>query len=172
MVMIRTTSYQLNIEIEQPRGKVFDYFSDLQNHVYLHPLLTKVTLLEEFHNNKGQIVSVFEIQERIRVLGFITVPNTYTAHRILLEEPKTCIFEVKSFPWVQLSASYMFVDEGINKTKIQEDVRVKAPWGLSGFVTKTAKKAHHSLLRMLKEQLEESSVHGSTMLKGDKICKQ
>lgn len=154
--ILRTTDYQLNIEIKQSMEEVFNYFSDLSNHVDLHPLLTKISLLKEFQNEKGQDVSVFKIQERIPILGKISISNTYTAHRILLEVPKTCIFEVKSFPWVYLSSSYIFRSNGMDRTAIQEEVIIRAPWGVSRFVTKTAKKAHGSLLTRLKQRLEDT----------------
>lgn len=150
----KKTSYQLTIEVKQQATDVFNFFCNLENHVHLHPLLTKVTIEKVFYNDKGQEVTVFEIQERIRILGFISIPNTYIAHRILLKEQNSCIFEVKSFPNICLSSSYVFIDNGPNSTQVEEQVSIEAPFGLSSFVTKTARNAHHVLLEQLKQHLE------------------
>jgi len=149
----KKTSYQLTIEVKQQATDVFNFFCNLENHVHLHPLLTKVTIEKVFYNEKGQEVTVFEIQERIKILGFISIPNTYIAHRILLKEPNSCIFEVKSFPNICLSSSYVFIDNGPNSTQVEEQVSIEAPFGLSGFVTKTARNAHQVLLEQLKQHL-------------------
>jgi hypothetical protein len=153
----RTTNYQLDIAIKEQPVAVFNFFSDLQNQVYLHPLLTKVSEIKRFENEKGQEVTVFEIQERIKMLGFISLPNTYMAHRILLKEQNTCVFEVRSFPGIYLSSSYTFSEHGTNCTKVEEKVSIEAPFGLSGFVTKTAKQAHSTLLIKLKQYLEQKN---------------
>lgn len=150
----KKTSYQLTIEVKQQATDVFNFFCNLENHVHLHPLLTKVTIEKVFYNDKGQEVTVFEIQERIRILGFISIPNTYIAHRILLKEQNSCIFEVKSFPNICLSSSYVFIDNGPNSTQVEEQVSIEAPFGLSSFVTKTARNAHYVLLEQLKQHLE------------------
>jgi hypothetical protein len=151
----KTTSYQLNIEIEEKAIDVFDFYCDLQNHVHLHPLLTKVTIVDTFENEKGEDVTVYEIQERIKALGFISMPNTYSVHRILLREENKCVFEVKSFPNISLSSAYIFSETGVNSTQLEENVKIESPWGLSGFVTKTAKNAHHTSLTKLKQYFEQ-----------------
>ncbi|MBL4650542.1 MAG: hypothetical protein JKY03_12495 [Aureispira sp.] len=153
----RTTNYQLNVEIKENAANVFNFYCDLQNHVHLHPLLTKVTIVETFQKEKGQEVTVYEIQERITVLGFISVSNTYTVHRILLREEKKCVFEVKSFPNISLSSAYLFSERGVNCTQLEEKVKIEAPWGLSGFVTKTAKNAHYISLTKLKQHFAQKN---------------
>ncbi|BDS10526.1 hypothetical protein [Aureispira anguillae] len=154
----RTTGYKLSIEVEQQALEAFNFFCDLDNHVHLHPLLTKVTEVDSFYNDKGKEVTVFEIEERVKILGLISMPNKYIAHRILQKEQNTCVFEVKSFPNICLSSSYTFLENGGNKTEIQEHVKIQAPLGLSNFVTKTAKNAHHTLLEQLKEYLEQETI--------------
>lgn len=153
--MTRTSNYQLTIEIEEGAREVFNFFCDLQNHVHLHPLLTEVKIVKTFQNEQGQEVTVYEIHEKVKMFGFISVPNTYIAHRIVLKETQICIFEVKSFPRISLSSSYTFSECGANKTVVEEKVRIETPWGLSGFVTKTAQKAHLTLLERLKQYLEQ-----------------
>jgi hypothetical protein len=152
-----TTSYKLDIEIKEQPVDVFNFFSDLKNHVHLHPLLTKVEVVKTFDNEKGQEVTVFEIQERVKVLGFISMPNTYIVDRVLLTEQTKCVFEVRSFPGIRLSSSYTFLETENNGTKIEENVTIEAPFGLSGFVTKTAKSAHTVFLGQLKDYLEQKN---------------
>lgn len=154
-----TTNYQLDIVIERPVEEVFSFFCDLKNHVHLHPLLTKVGVEDRFENEEGQIVTVFKLEETIKVLGWFSMPNTYIAHRVLLEEQNTCIFSVKTFPNIHLSSSYVFLKEGNQRTKIKEEVNIQAPFGMSGFVTKTAKNAHATLLKALKQYLERAETN-------------
>jgi hypothetical protein len=152
--MTKITNYQLNIEIKEQAKTVFNFFCDLQNHIHLHPLLTEVKIVQTFQNEKGQEVTVYEIHERVKMFGFLSVPNTYIVHRILLKEDNTCIFEAKSFPRIHLSSSYAFLEQGEDGTKVEAQVRIETPFGLSGFVTKTAKKAHTTLLEQLKTHME------------------
>ena len=149
-----TTNYQLDIVIERSVEEVFPFFCDLRNHVHLHPLLTKVKITDTFENKVGQAVTTFKLEEKIKVMGGLSMPNTYVAHRILSEDKNTCTFSVKTFPNVDLSSSYIFLEVGNQCTKIEEKVNIQAPWGLSGFVTKTAKNAHITLLKKLKQYLE------------------
>ena len=146
----RTAGYKLNIEIKEEAADLFNFFCDLKNHVHLHPLLTKVNVVKTFCNEKGQEVTVYEIQERIKVLGFLSMSNTYIANRILLREENKCVFEVKAFPNIFLSSSYTFLETG-NSTQLEQEVTIEAPLGLSGFVTKTARSAHDISLVKLKQ---------------------
>lgn len=155
--MAKVTNYQLTKEIKEQTSTVFNFFCDLKNHVHLHPLLTEVKEVKTFLNEKGQEVTVFEIHEYIKIFGFISVSNSYIAHRIVLKEARTCIFEVKSFPKVYLSASYAFSEVGDKDTILEAEVIITTPWGLSGFVTKTAQKAHITLLEQLKQYLEQKN---------------
>ncbi|WP_052599837.1 SRPBCC family protein [Aureispira sp. CCB-QB1] len=155
--IIKKTSYEIDIVVERTLADVFSFFSDLQNHVHLHPLLKSVRIAQQFRDEEGQNVTIFEIQERVKVWKSIFIPKTYLAHRVLLEEENTCIFTVRSFPSISLSCTYQFTASNTNHTHILEQVTINAPLGLSSFVTKTARNAHLTLLRQLKQYLEKKN---------------
>lgn len=152
-----TTTYRLNVEIKEKGEKVFNFLSDLHNHVDLHPLLTKVSIMKTFHNEKGQEVTVYKIHERIKIFKFFYMFNSYIVSRTLLREQNKCVFRVKSFPAIHLSSTYTFLETETNETQLEESVVIKSPFGLSGFVTKTARDAHEISLAKLKEYLERKN---------------
>lgn len=152
-----TTSYQLKVEIKEKAVNAFNFLSDLHNHVDLHPLLTKVSIMKTFHNEEGQEITVYKIDERIKVFRFFYMSNSYVVNRTVLKDQNKFVFEVKTFPNIHLSSTYTFLETETNETQLEESVVMKSPLGLSGFVTKTARDAHEISLAKLKEYLEQKN---------------
>ena len=152
----RTTSYQLKVEIKEKAVNAFNFLSDLHNHVDLHPLLTKVTIIKTFENEAGQEITVYKIDERIKMLNLFYISNSYVVNRTLFSDQNKFVFEVKTFPNIHLTSTYTFLETETNETQLEESVVIKSPVGLSGFVTKTARDAHEVSLAKLKTYLEQN----------------
>ncbi len=150
---MKTTEFNQSISINFNAHEIFKFFYDLNNHPLIHPYMEKVTEKRRYENEKGQEVTEFEVIDQVRLLGVFFSKTKLDTKRILEEKNASCTFEVRSLPNIKMKIRF-----SIERTEagaiVKEEVVIQAPYMLSSYVTREAKKAHYKLLWNLKKHFE------------------
>lgn len=136
----------LTFNINKPIDFVFDYLSDMQKFVSVHPIIYKI-------ENKGN--NNYLVYEKLKLL-FIPVSFTYPAHVEENKETNQIIINavVKKMTRIQMN----FVLDNINgQTKITETIDFKSALPIKFIMQKIFRKQHTDLFKNIETLSEKKT---------------
>ncbi len=149
---MKEATFKQQLFIEAPLEACFRYLSDINKQTQLHPLIIEVRELERGRTAQGHPFSVWEVTDRLSMLGF-TFKIKYQTHMTLTDTP-SIVHEARQSMGVLVSVQMTFQPQGAG-TLVQESVTVRAPGLLFGYTARQAQAAHEKMLANLKILLEE-----------------
>lgn len=148
---MKKATFQQQLFIAAAPETCFHYLSVIDQQTQLHPLIVGVRELERGRTAQGHSFFVWEVTDRLSMLGF-TFKIKYQTRMTLTDAP-SIEHEARQAMGVFVSARTTFQAQGTG-TLVQESVTVSAPGLLFGYTARQAQLAHEKMLANLKRLLE------------------
>jgi carbon monoxide dehydrogenase subunit G len=117
---------------------VFDYLTDMQKFLSVHPLIHRIDPLGPSH---------YKVHETLR-LGFVPFSFSYPATLESNWAKKEVVIRAKVFQLTKIEMRFGLKEEG-GQTRIEEVVRFTSPLPVQGIMRKVFKEQHEQLFKNL-----------------------
>jgi hypothetical protein len=136
-----TKQFQLNFFAKQNVDLVFDCLSDMQWFCKVHPLMLSIEKVEG---------NTYKVRERLK-WSFLPFSFTYTFNCFVDEEKSEVRFEATIMKFTRMVLCFSLVpSEG--GTRIQEQVSLRSPLPIHGFMQGLLKEQHAILFQQIEKQ--------------------
>ncbi|GAA2897537.1 hypothetical protein GCM10010517_62590 [Streptosporangium fragile] len=146
----------ISIEIDAPVDHVFPAYSNINNHIGLHPFLKRVATHRDWCQGDTRYIN-FTAVEEIPYQGTIVTSNTHAQQRInragLYYETDTW-----SLPNVVTHQKIIFEAVAGGKTKVTEHLTFDADTSLIDFVVTNGVASHEQTQAILKQAIESGQL--------------
>ena len=146
------TERTLAEEVPAPPADVRDFYVDLKNMKFVHPLVVSVRTTSRRDTADGYIED-YRVGDRIP-LWKITIPISYRV-RLAVPARGDVVSSARQFPQVRLSGTVSFEAVG-SGARIVERLRIAAPVPLAGVTTRQAVAAHRAMLGAIRRHFESA----------------
>lgn len=140
----------LTEEVPAPPGAVRDFYVDLDNLKFVHPLIVSVEMLSRNETPQGY-EQRYRVVDRIP-LGPFTIRTAYRA-RVRVPAAGDVLTEADQSPGVRLRGTVSFDPVG-DGTRVTERIRITAPRLLAPLTAREAVKAHIAMLAGIRSHFE------------------
>ena len=148
---MKEVTFQQEIYVAAAVEDTFNYLADRANQLKLHPLIIAVEELERGRDAHNQSFSVWQITDRVPMLGLSMKVKYQT--KVTLSDAPSILHEANQAMGIKVRNLITFRAQGAG-TLVQENVTISAPGLLLGFTVKQAQEAHRGMLANLKALLE------------------
>jgi carbon monoxide dehydrogenase subunit G len=131
---------ELSYQISQPLTLVYEYLTNMQKFVTVHPIIFKIEPLE---NNK------YLVYERLK-LGFIPFSFTYVANVEGDKEKGLIIIKAIVFKVTKIEMRFQLSSKN-NQTLVSETVNFKSPLPVETIMKSVFKKQHQLLFQNISQ---------------------
>jgi Polyketide cyclase / dehydrase and lipid transport len=142
--------HTLTEDVPAPPDVVRDFYTDLDNLTFVHPLVVSVRGMSRTET-AGGYRQTYRVRDRIP-LGRYTLPISYVA-RLDVPRAGDVIAEARQFPRVRLHSTMTF-EPAEAGTRVTERMRIEAPRPLAAVTTREAVKAHIAMLAAIRRRFE------------------
>ncbi len=149
-----TTTISRAITIQAPVTAVFDFWKVPANHAKIHPLIVHVEEIKSGSDENGRLHTIFEVTDRIKLLG---VPYTINYTTLLAQSgPAQLTFTTSRPPGIRIKNVMTFSPQG-EATLVEEAYYLEAPGWLMGYVKRQVEKSHGRMMENAKALLERET---------------
>ena len=146
-----TTTISHAITIQAPVTAVFDFWKVPTNHANIHPLIVNIEEIKSGNDEDGRLYTVFEVTDRIKLLG---IPYTVNYTTLMVQSgPTQLTFTTSQAPGIRIKNVMTFSPQG-DATLVEEAYYLEAPGWLMGYVKRQAEKSHGRMMENAKALLE------------------
>lgn len=129
---------QLTHKIKKSPAFIFEYLTDVQKFVSVHPVITKM----DVRGNNNYLV-----HETLK-MGFIPISFTYTASIDGKPESNTVIMNATVMKFTKIEMIFILKPDGDN-TFVEETINFKSPLPIKSIMQKIFRKQHEQLFRSI-----------------------
>jgi hypothetical protein len=152
----RRVTRTLSIDIDAPLDRVFEAYSELDNHIGRHPFNRGQHTHEE-READGVHVRNFTTIEEIPVLFFSITIHTHAQQRVHAAEHFYTV-DSWSAPDVVVHQKTSFADLGGGRTRVTEEVSFQTNAALIGFTVDNGTSSHEEGMRALKRDIQSGAI--------------
>ena len=127
---------QLTFNVQQPIEMVFDYLTDMQKFVSVHPVITKIDWL---------LANKYLVHETLK-FGFIPVPFTYPVTIDQNDKDKTIVIRATVMKIIKVEMNYK-LDRFNGLTTIDETIIIKSLLPIQAIMERIFRKQHGLLFQ-------------------------
>jgi carbon monoxide dehydrogenase subunit G len=131
---------KLTFRIKQSPDIVFDYLSDMQKFVKVHPIITQIEPTGE---------NTYLVHETL-TFAFIPFSFTYPSTVLKDRERRTVMISAVVFKMTKIEITFTLREDG-TFTMVEEDIIFKSPLPLKPFMKKIFEKQHRLLFRNIEQ---------------------
>jgi carbon monoxide dehydrogenase subunit G len=135
-------SMELSFKINKPSEVVFEYLTDMEKFVGVHPVINKIVRLSENH---------YLIHETLK-LGFIPYSFTYPVTIEHSYNDKTVVMHAKVMGFTRIKMLFKLTAES-HCTEIAEKITFNSSLPIKTLLKRTFKKHHAQLFQNIENQL-------------------
>ncbi len=149
-----TTTISHAVTIQTPVTAVFDFWKVPANHAKIHPLIVNIAEIKSGSDEDGRLYTVFEVTDRIKLLG---IPYTVNYTTLMVQSgPTQLTFTTSQAPGIRIKNVMTFSSQG-EGTLVEEMYYLEAPGWLMGYVKRQAEKSHGRMMENAKALLEREA---------------
>ena len=127
---------QLTFNLQQPIEMVFDYLTDMQKFVSVHPVITQIDWL---------LANKYLVHETLK-FGFIPVSFTYPVTIDQNDKDKTIVIRATVMKIIKVEMNYK-LDRFNGLTTIDETITIKSPLPIQAVMERIFRKQHGLLFQ-------------------------